>query len=190
MNTTEIEKKINEIRGKKDLLLKQKADKLAKLEEISNDKEVIEESRVIIQTVAKATQKQLEYNISSIVTLALESVFEKGYSFVVDFVQKRGKTECDILIEKDGNRISPMDSNGGGLVDLVAFALRISLWSLKEKKTRNTIILDEPFVALSKDLQTKASLLIKTLSEKLGLQFIIVSHEETLIENADNVIEI
>jgi DNA repair exonuclease SbcCD ATPase subunit len=45
--------------------------------------------------------------------------------------------------------------------------------------------MDEPLRFLSEDLQEKASLMIKELSKKLKLQFIIITHEPTLATYAD-----
>ena len=51
------------------------------------------------------------------------------------------------------------------------------------------IILDEPLRFLSVDLQERASIMIKEISKKLGLQFLIVTHESTLASYADKVFE-
>jgi ABC-type lipoprotein export system ATPase subunit len=55
--------------------------------------------------------------------------------------------------------------------------------------TRPVIILDEPLRFLSVDLQERASIMIKEISKKLGLQFIIITHEQTLASYADRVFE-
>ena len=83
-----------------------------------------------------------------------------------------------------------MDASGGGAVDVAAFALRVASWSMQHPRSRATIILDEPMRFLSTDLQPKASEMLKQLSEKLGLQFIIITHEEELADEADKVFEI
>jgi DNA repair exonuclease SbcCD ATPase subunit len=68
---------------------------------------------------------------------------------------------------------------------VASFALRIASWSMEYPRLRNVIILDEPMRFLSEDLQEKASAMIKELSEKLGLQFIIITHEKELASYAD-----
>ena len=176
--------------AEKDLLNQQLEQEQAKLTLIDTSYNDLIEVRVIIQEVAKQTQKQLEFHISDIVTLALDTIFPDIYTLCLDFENKRGRTEAIITVEKDGEKMKPMDDNGGGLVDIIAFALRISLWSLKPVKTKATILLDEPFRFLSRGLQSRASQLLSELSKKLNLQFIIVTHEQTLIEGADNIIEI
>jgi len=137
----------------------------------------------VLKHVASETQEHLKLHIDNIVSLALDSVFPDEFTFALNFVDKRGTIEADICLLKDGRESDPMDSEGGGVIDILSFSLRIAIWSLK--KTSPVIILDEPFRFLSKDLQHKASLMLKELSSKLGIQFIIVSHEEAIIESAD-----
>ena len=159
---------------------------------ISMGKEVIaiEQAQKIIQTVAQQTQEELKYNIEEIVTLALSAVFEDPYEFVIDFVQKRGRTEAKLLFKLGENMIDPLMASGGGPVDIAAFALRIAMWNIKHPRTRPIIILDEPFKFLSRDLQPKAGLMLSEISKKLGIQIIMVTHNEDLIDSADKVIRI
>jgi DNA repair exonuclease SbcCD ATPase subunit len=148
-----------------------------------------EEAKEIIRTVGQKTQEQLSFHISDITTLALEAVFKDPYELKVDFVQRRNKTECDLLFTRDGMEVKPLDSSGGGAVDVAAFALRIASWSMMNPRTRNTIVLDEPLRFLSGDNQERASSMIKELSKRLGIQFIIVTHESILASYADRVFE-
>jgi len=108
------------------------------------------------------------------------------------FEIKRGKTEARLLFLIDGEEVDPIEADGGGLVHLAAFALRIAAWTLGT--TRNTIILDEPLGALQPlELQVQGFKIIKELSDKLGLQFIIVKNSVNsgdLEEIADKVFEV
>lgn len=149
-----------------------------------------EQAREVIKETGLKTQQALAFHISDITSLALQAVFPEPYDLVVDFVQRRNKTECDLWFERDGERLSPMDASGGGAVDVAAFALRVASWSMQHPRSRNTIILDEPMRFLSTDLQPKAGEMLKQLSEKLGLQFIIITHEEELADEADKVFEV
>lgn len=152
--------------------------------------EYAEEARAIIQAVAQATQKELEYHISEIVTLALSAVFDNPYKMVLEFVQRRNRTEADILFERDGERVRPIDATGGGAVDVAAVALRVAMWSLRRPRTRNTLILDEPLRFLSRDLMPRAAAMFSEISRKLGLQIIMVSHSPELIDGADRYFEV
>lgn len=147
----------------------------------------VETAQVIIQTVAEQTQKQLVYQLTEIVDLALSSVYDDPYEFRLDFIQKRGKTEADIYFVRNGKRRNPMTGSGGGVVDVASFALRLALWSLNN--TEKTIIIDEPFKNLDKKRQIKAGEMITLLSKKLGIQFILTSHEDAIINTADKVFD-
>jgi DNA repair exonuclease SbcCD ATPase subunit len=149
-----------------------------------------EQAREVIREVGLKTQQQLQYHISDITSLALESVFAEPYALEVEFVQRRNKTECDLFFVRTGERIDPLTASGGGAVDVAAFALRIASWSMARPRTRNTIILDEPFRFLSADNQERASTMLKELSQRLGIQFIIVTHNPTLASYADKTFEV
>ena len=148
-----------------------------------------EQAREVIREVGLKTQSQLSFHISDITSLALDAVFNDPYALVAEFVQRRNKTECDLYFERDGNKVDPLSASGGGAVDVAAFALRIASWSMQRPKSRNTILLDEPLRFLSVDHQEKASMMIKHLSEKLHIQFIIITHVPMLTSCADKVFE-
>jgi len=144
-----------------------------------------EQAREIIREVGLKTQEQLQYHISDITSMALEAVFDDPYELVVEFVQRRNKTECDLLFARDGQRVDPISASGVGAIDVAAFALRIAAWSMQTPRKHNVIILDEPFRYLSVNYQAAASRMLKELSDRLGIQFIIITHEATLAEYAD-----
>ena len=149
-----------------------------------------EHAREVVREVGLATQQQLQVHISDITSLALESVFPDPYELDVEFVQRRNKTECDLSFVRDDNKVHPLSASGVGAIDVASFALRIAAWSMQVPKKRNTIILDEPFRFLSVNYQEQASLMLKELSDKLGIQFIIITHEQTLTEYADKIFTI
>lgn len=137
-----------------------------------------EMAQAIIILVAQKTQGELEYRLSEIVSLALAAVFEDAYKLKVNFVIQRGKTECVLLFERDKMLLDPLFSSGIGAVDVAAFGLKIAIWSLTQPKTRNVLILDEPFKHLKGLEENKKVIqMIKTLSKKLNLQIIMV-HDE------------
>lgn len=149
-----------------------------------------EKAREIIRMVGLKTQQQLQIHISSITSLALESIFPNPYELEVEFVQRRNKTECDLLFSRGGNKVDPLFASGGGVADVAAFALRIASWSMQIPHTRNVIIMDEPLRFVSEEYQEAASSMLKEISQKLGIQFIIVTHNEVLTSYADRVFKV
>ena len=190
VSSSALRSKIDKIKGQREYIEKEKEDMVAKKAELETRYEKLEAAQVIIQNVATLTQEKLSYHVSELVTLALQTVFPDPYDFVVDFVLKRGKTEADMFFERRDMRADPLTASGGGAVDVAAFALRVSLWSLRHKKSRPVMVLDEPFRFVSVDLQDKASALLKEISDRLGIQFIIVTHEDELKKHADRVFQV
>ncbi len=157
------------------------------VKELKRDLRRHEQAQEVIRQVALKTQQQLQFHISDIATMALEAVFDDPYQLIVEFIQRRNKTECDLYFSRDGEKIDPLSATGGGAVDVASFALRVASWSMSIPRTRNTLILDEPFRYLSSNLLPKASEMLKEVSDKLGLQIIMVTHADELIESADKV---
>ena len=155
----------------------------ADIARLTDEVDYTEKARLIIQKVAKATQAELEYYISELVTLAFASVFPDPYQFGVAFEEKRGKTECRMRFLRDGHEVNPLSGSGGGPLDIASTTLQFTIWSLN--KTRAIIGLDEPFRFLSRDLQPKAGEMLKEVSKKLGLQILMVTHSEDLAACAD-----
>ena len=158
------------------------------LKTLQDRRKNIEKAQVLIQITAKETQEKLKFHIQDIVNTALDTCFPGEYDFIVDFQLKRGRTEAELYLLKEGERIDPMDASGGGVVDIIAFALRLAAWSLS--RTDNVIILDEPFKFLSVNLRPLAGEILKKLSEKLKIQMIMVTHDEEMVSIADKVFRV
>lgn len=162
-----------------------------KLQVLNNRIKLLEQAQAFLQKIAQDTQSQLKFQIEDIVNLALETCFPNEYVFQLQFTIARGKTDAELvfLSQKTGRPIDPMNASGGGVVDLTSFALRIASYAL-EQGIDNVIILDEPFRFISRDLQVRAGEILKTLSEKLGLQILMVTHIGEMIDIADKVFEV
>jgi len=146
-----------------------------------------EKAKEVIREVGIRTQQQIQYHISDVTSLAMQAVFPDPYTLEVEFIQRRNKTECDIYFARNGNRVDPLNASGGGVVDVASLALRVASWSLMSPRTRGTIIQDEPMRFVSSDLQERAGEMVAEISKKLGLQFIMITHEESLTIHADKV---
>ena len=177
--------KYNKAVGQKDLLTKQLGETIEKLEESEQYFIDCQKVRAYVQIVAEQTQKKIEYHISNLVSMALSAVFPDPYEFSLQFVQRRNKTEADLIFKKDGNEGDPLDISGGGALDVASFALRAATWSIKP--SRKVLLLDEPGKFISRDLQEKFGEMIKTISTKLGIQLIVISHIPEIISYADKV---
>jgi DNA repair exonuclease SbcCD ATPase subunit len=190
MTAGDYRRKLSVVSGKRGFLQ-------SALEIVKRDLEATESSiialakaRAFLQKTAADTQRGLRIHIQSVVQLALDAIFPGQYEFTVEFTLKRGQTEAELVLsDADGNRLEdPMDAAGGGVVDILAFALRLSLRSLSASDS--VLVLDEPFRFLSLDKRPKAAEILRQLTKKLGLQVILVTHDPILVEAADKVFEV
>ena len=144
-----------------------------------------EKARWIVTEVAKQTQEEFTNQIEGLVTSAIRAVFEeRDFVFKLELERKRNKLECRMLVLENGEELDPKDDMGGGIVDIIAFALRVVLWHFENPRTRNMIYLDEPF-RFTGALQVKAGAMMKELSKKLCIQFIFNTHDDALIDVAN-----
>lgn len=188
------------ILGRKETLFSQLEDNKKKKENESKKYEAIERAQVFVQKIAIETQSQIRIHITPLIQTALDTVFPGKYKFHLEFVERYNHTEIDIqLINPDfpDKPVDPYYSNGGGLRDILAISLRISIFTLTHN--RPVFLLDEPMKwlnspDLNKDEEIPSSKLrlifatiIKELSIKLGIQFIIITCDEELLEIKDKV---
>jgi len=139
---------------------------------------------VVVDAVILCQQKARTI-IEGIVTTALQTVYGDNYSFRLDYEIKRNQAEATPMLIYRDRELSLKDEVGGGIVDVVSFAFRLSLWSLTTPRTEPVFLLDEPFKFVSKDRVENVGEMLKHLSEMLGIQLILVTHEGALAETAD-----
>ena len=150
------------------------------IEDSKRNHETALKAQEIVQAVSANVQQQVHSKIASVVSRCLEAVFDEPYEFRINFERKRGKTEAPLVFVRGEEEFSPIDSSGGGVVDVAAFALRVACLMLSVPHKRRTMILDEPFKFVSVEYRERIKELIETLSEEMNIQFIIVTHIDEL----------
>jgi len=187
--------KLEQQKGKRDQIAQEIEQSREALTNSKRELRYHEQAREVIREVGLKTQQQLQFHISEIATLAMDAVFSDPYELKVEFVERRNKTECDLLFERGGKQVDPLSSTGGGAVDVAAFALRAASWSMQRPRTRPLFILDEPFKHLKGAEENRRVLdMIKEISDKMGVQILMVSDEriplEDIVERADKVFQV
>jgi DNA repair exonuclease SbcCD ATPase subunit len=184
--------RIDQVKGRREHLTEQLQEARARGREAKREVEAGEKALVIVQEVSESVQLQIQRRISELGTLCLRAVFGDRYEMDVTLERRRNRIEADLSFVDNLTRarVDPLSATGGGPVDVAAFALRLSLWSLRQPSLRNVLVLDEPFRFLSVDLHERASMLMKKISEELGLQIIMVTHSGELTAGADKVFRV
>lgn len=142
----------------------------------------------IVQQVSLKIQQQIHLRLARVVSQCLEIVFETPYTFQIHFEKKRGRTEARMVFLRNGIEVDPMTASGGGVVDVAAFALRVAALVLTKPTLRRLVVLDEPFKFVSAEYRPYLTTVLNTLADKMGVQFILVTHLTEL--QIGNVIEV
>jgi DNA repair exonuclease SbcCD ATPase subunit len=145
----------------------------------------------IVKQVGLQTQKQLEYHLAEQVSLALAAVFDDPYTLKINFQEKRGKTEAELLFKRRNLVVPPLGFVGGGVRGVASLALRVAYWTMRQNtQTRPVLFLDEPFARLKGEIANKRALiLLNEISQELKIQIIMISDErisrEDILNNAN-----
>lgn len=136
----------------------------------------------LAQEVAERVQHDAHEFVANIVTDCLATVFgPDAYRLRIDTKKARGKTEAELVLVRDGVETDDaLSSVGGGVVDVVSFALRAAAVILSSPAKRKLLVLDEPFKHLAADKTEAVAQMLKDIVEELGVQIIMVTHSQEL----------
>ena len=171
---------LNKVKFKRDHALAVVVEESINTDRLTQNLAAHQKAVEVVQLVAQAVEQAVHKKIALVVSSCLEAVMEDPpYTFNIRFERKRNRTEASLSFIRNGLEVDPMTAAGGGAVDVATFALRVACLTLK-KDIQQVLILDEPCKFLSRDLQPRLRPLLEELSTRLGIQFIIVTHMETL----------
>jgi len=144
----------------------------------------LEKASAVMRQAAKLSQEHLAVNLSGIVTKAIQAVINKPYEFKVEFVERRGVTECDLYVTKHGFPFNILGGTGGGLADTCSFALKVAYLLLSD--VDNILIIDEIARHInSADQRVAFANVVKTLCEEFNIQLITNTTVDEILAIAD-----
>lgn len=157
-----------------------------------HDREVNTKAVELLTLVQGVTREKIKDGFETLVTYALRFIYSQDYAFQLEFGRRGNLQELNFNIktpefEEPGD---PMDTSGGGVLDIVSLALRAVLLEVSVPKIEGFLMLDESLKHLSKDYLMNASQFLNELNKRLGRQIIFITHQQEFIDNAENAIEI
>lgn len=180
----------NRQRGEQGKLLKEKADKEKHLKLVREEIECLEKVRLLLLTAAEHAREQGRRQVEFLVTQALQFVFGSDLEFRVKVEEKRERPEAEFYVcsTYGGDfkvETTPQDARGGGVVDIISLALRLALLQAFRPSVEGPVILDEPAKHVSEEFSPQVGQFLKSFSQSLGRQIIMVSHNQHLADSAD-----
>jgi len=139
---------------------------------------VAKKAQTILQHASEQIQREAHKRIASTVTTCMQFVFGDSYSFCIKFARMRGRTQANLQLLKDGNVITdPANEDSGGVLDVAAFALRLSCLVMHKPVLQRVLILDEPFRFVSAKYRPRIKGLLIRLSKEFEVQIVQVTHQ-------------
>ncbi len=144
-------------------------------QELTTTSEALHEIKHMVEAIQHSTYGQIE----RLVTHCLQYVFGGEYSCSIVTDQSAHGVTAEIVVNKGDLTLSPMSSCGGGVVDVVSFALRLaSVVGDARQNNRKLLILDEPFRFLSAVYKPRVAQLVEDLAEDYDFQIILITHDD------------
>ena len=185
--------KLNYLLGTQNTLKEERKQKSESLEKAKHMIDVYSKVVLLLQGASENARHSIVSRIEKIVTEALHEIIpNENLSFKVIFESKRGASEVTFKLfdETIKQELNVMYSYGGGIKDIISTVLRIVVIELDRTKCEGPIILDETGKNVSVEYQENFGRFLRILSEKLGKQIILITHEDNIVTQAHKVFQI
>jgi DNA repair exonuclease SbcCD ATPase subunit len=158
-----------------------------KITQLEEDKKMLIKAVGVIDKAITVISANGIGKIESIVSGGLQLVWPE-LSFVVEKREGVRGNSYRLLLRK-GNVVGPpMDTHGGGPVNVCAFLLRVIM--VKRFKLAKFLAIDEGFNNVSADNLPQVSAMLTRLCHDHGFTILAVTHQPILAESADIMYEV
>ena len=181
---------LSEVKAERNLVQKQLDEQLEKAQGKMERKQHLAEIQALLVNTADEAREVGRKRMEKVVTRALQSVFGSDFTFEIEMDESGGKPIARFLVCSVGEngeviKNEPQESRGGGINDIVAFALQVAVLVVyNEPKIQGPIILDEPGKHVSEEYAVKFGEFLEFVSKTFNRQIIMVTHQPHLAATA------
>ena len=198
-DVSSLRRRLDVAKGRRDELDRTRETTAAARDEFANNRDLYRQTAVFLGVIMDETQKRMETAFSEIGTAALEKIFGDGCCLDVKFKKESNTTKVIIRVKQpiglDAKgevkylETDILDGDGGAVVDIIGFTLRIAMLELYSPKQEGPLMLDETFSFVANDERMQlAGEFLREVMEKTERQLILITHERTLLPYADRVL--
>lgn len=182
-----VERKI----GERERIKKEISEKESELKKIEKERDILKKSSEILKNAYEKVRKNTMEGIESLVNKALQKIFD-DLIFKIELEDERNKKVAKPLIKKITQDFEfegdPLNTSGGTVSQIISLALRISILEKSlNPRFEGPLILDEPLTFLDERSKRKIGDFIKSISEYLKRQIILITHDRILMEIGDKI---
>lgn len=160
---------------------------LVDLQKILKDQQTYEHSIDVLKKMMDNLSRSQINHLSDLLNSSVQSIFfDRQYSIELQITELRNQNQLKILLHEDtpdGHIVSDINDNGYGLKGIIGFILQC--YFIIYYKQEPILFLDEAFGNLSSQYLPYLKSLIVSLTNKYGFRFVLITHDERLMELAD-----
>lgn len=190
----EMETTYNQRQSQLTLLEKQKTELETRIASVKDKKLHEEKVASLLVSTADEAREAGRKRMEKVVTKALQSVFGQEFTFEIELDESGGKPIANFYVVSPNDkgeliRNEPQTSRGGGVNDIVAFALQVATMVVyNEPKIQGPIVLDEPGKHVSDEYVVKFGEFLEFISKTFNRQIFMVTHQPHLAMTADKTL--
>lgn len=165
--------------------------------------EDLEECVIVLQKMSAFKRESARNRLEELGTMALQYSLGPDYRMIIDIPETKKKPTAEVYVLHLPTllKTNPESENGGGVVDILSFAMRfVVLQSIDDPVIDGPIIMDEPFKMVSAEYVPMLIDFIKKIAEDFDRQVIVVTHNNDLAqtsriisvssENGESIVEV
>ncbi len=152
---------------------------------------LLEKAQQVLQLLEATWRGKYQEALAALGSQGLNVVFtDDTYEVLLESTVKRGVTNLDIILVKNGERVRLKGGSGGSVVQVLAYLLRHIMTISHRPPLRKLKALDEPFSMLNRAQRPALGEMVKDITQRLDFQLIFSSDEDELVDVADMVIQV
>lgn len=162
----------------------------AQIKELMNEEELLDLVANLIRRLIDVEVTDGVKAVEKLQTEGLQEIFhDQKLTVRAEVEEQRGKVSVTLLTGrelKDGSIVegSADTSFGGSVLTMQSVLMRITV--IFRRQMRPLLLLDETLVAVANKYVDRAARFLSTLSERLNLDILLITHDEALVSAASN----
>jgi hypothetical protein len=166
------------------------AENESEINDLQNEDELLELVGNLIRRLVDAEVTDGVKAVEKLQTEGLQEIFhDQNLSVRADVEESRGKVSVTMFTSrerKDGTIVEgvPDQSFGGSILTMQSVLMRITV--IFRRNMRPLLMLDETLAAVANRYVDRAAKFLSTLSKRLDLDILLISHDEALVGAATN----
>jgi hypothetical protein len=166
------------------------AENKAEIKSLENEEELLDLVANLLRRLIDAEVTDGVKAVEKLQTEGLQEIFhDQNLSVRAEVEESRGKVAVTFFTArelKDGTVVEGVadQSFGGSILTMQSVLMRITV--IFRRKMRPLLLLDETLAAVANRYVDRAAKFLSTLSERLDLDILLISHDEALVGAATN----